>query len=156
MQPDIAGVPAPALRFPLGLVAAVVATLVMDIVMARLPEGTTPPQVAAGVLTGSHPDSAPRRLASVVHYLAGGLTGPLFVWLLYAGEFAVDAPRLTTTLLTAGVLLVLMLGFFIGVVLPRSRLRSDRRVPVARDWALSAVAYLLVLVPVVHVGTELL
>ena len=155
MQPDIAAGPVPALRFPLGLLAAVLATLAMDIVMARLPEGATPPQVAAGVLTESHPDAAPRRLASVVHYLAGGLTGPLFVWLLYAGEFAVG-PGLTTTLLTAVLLFGLMVGFFVGVVLPRSRLRSGRRVPVARDWVLSASAYLVVLVPVVYLGTELL
>ncbi|MFB6116943.1 hypothetical protein [Halosegnis sp.] len=156
MQPNFVAAPEPALRFPVGLLGAVLATLVMDRVMARLPEGETPPQVASGVLTGAHPDDAPQRLATVVHYLAGGLTGPLFVWLLYAGEFLVGGPTPVTTLSVGVVLLVLMIGFFVGVVLPRSRLRSTRRAPVARDWTLSALAYLFVLVPVVHLGTALL
>lgn len=145
----------PALRFPLGLLAATVATLAMDQIMVRLPEGETPPLVAAGVLTELHPDGAPRRLAVVVHYLAGLLTGPLFVWLLYAGEY-VAGPGLVTTLSIATVLLVLMVGFFTRVVLPRSQASDGRRRSIARDWALSAVVYLVVLVPVVYVGSELL
>jgi len=42
--------------------------------------------VASGVLTGTHPDEAPRRLAAVVHCVAGLLTGPPFVWLLLVAE----------------------------------------------------------------------
>jgi Na+-transporting methylmalonyl-CoA/oxaloacetate decarboxylase gamma subunit len=155
MQPVVPAGPALALGFPLGLVAAVVATLGMGQVMARLPEGGTPPISDAGVLTESHPSDAPGRLASVVHYLAGGLTGPLFVWLLYAGEY-LAGPGVVTTLGVAVVLLVLMIGFFVAVVLPRSRVRNSRRGSIARDWALSAVAYLVVLVPVVAIGSELL
>jgi hypothetical protein len=49
-------------------------------------EGETPPFVAAGVLTETAPDEASARLASVVHYLAGGLSGPRFVWLLLTSE----------------------------------------------------------------------
>jgi len=155
VQPVVPAGPDPALRFPLGLLAAVVATLVMDQVMARLPEGETPPRIAAGVLTETHPSDAVERLATVVHYLAGGLTGPLFVWLLYAGEY-LAGPGLVTTLGVAVVLLALMIGFFAVVVLPRSRVRNSRRGSIVRDWALSAVAYLVVLVPIVYAGSELL
>lgn len=66
---ELASVPA-VFRFPVGLVAAVVALPVMDRVMERVPEGTTPPSVAASVLTGRPVDDAPVRLASVAHYLA--------------------------------------------------------------------------------------
>jgi len=155
MQPVVSAGPDPALRFPLGLLAAVVATLVMDQVMVRLPEGETPPQIAAGVLTETHPSDASGRLAAVVHYLAGWLTGPLFVWLLYAGEYLVG-PGLSTAISIGAVLFVLMVGFFLVVVLPRSRVRNSRRGSIARDWTLSAGAYLVVLVPVVAVGSALL
>jgi len=146
------GVP---LRFVVGLLAAAVGVLVMDLVMPRLPEGETPPFVASGVLTDTHPDEAPGRLAAVVHYLAGGLTGPLFVWLLLTGEALLGAGA-TTTAVTAVVLYVLMLGFFFVVVLPRSRVESDRLGTIRRDWAVAAAAYLAALVPLVHVGSGLL
>jgi len=141
--------------FPLGVLAGLVATLAMDAAMARLPEGPTPPTVAAGVLTETHPDAAPGRLASAVHYLAGGLTGPLFVWLLLAGE-ALVGPGLGTVLLSALVLLVLMVGFFVAVVLPQAGLPGGRRRTVARDWAVSAAVYCAVLVPLVAAGGTLL
>ncbi len=143
------------LQFVVGVVAAVVATRVMDVVMARLPEGETSPFVAAGVLTENRPNVAPARLASVVHYVAGLLTGPLFVWLLLASQGFLGGPSLGTTLLSAAVLYVLMVGFFVAVVLPRSRIADGRRSLVRRDWALSAAAYLLVLVPLVAVGVAL-
>lgn len=143
------------LQFVVGVVAALVATLVMDVVMARLPEGETPPFVASGVLTDSRPGAAPERLASVVHYVAGWLTGPLFVWFLLAGQGLVGGPSLVATALAAGVLYVLMVGFFVGVVLPRSQVAAQRVGAIRRDWALSAAAYLAVLVPLVAVGTTL-
>ncbi|WP_152042673.1 hypothetical protein [Salinigranum salinum] len=143
------------LRFLVGVVAAVVATLAMDVVMRRLPEGETPPFVAAGVLTESRPDAAPARLADVVHYLAGGLTGPLFVWLSLATEGVLGGPSLGAVLLAAGVLYVLMVGFFAVVVLPRSTVASHRLGAIRRDWALSAAGYLLVLVPLVTLGSAL-
>jgi len=141
------------LRFVLGVAAAVAATLVMDVVMARLPEGETPPFVASGVLTETPPDTAPPRLASVVHYIAGGLTGPLFVWFLLASEGLLGGPSLLSTALAGVVLYVLMVGFFVVVVLPRSQVAAQRLGAIRRDWAVSAAAYLLVLVPVVAVGS---
>jgi hypothetical protein len=144
------------LRFVVGVVAAVAATLAMDVVMARLPEGETPPFVAAGVLTETRPDAAPARLASVVHYLAGGLTGPLFVWLVLVTEGVLGEASLAATLLAAGVLYLLMVSFFVLVVLPRSLLAEPRHPPTRRDWAVSAAAYLLVLVPLVALGSTLI
>lgn len=155
-SPPLVSTLAVPLRFVAGLVGAVVAVLVMDTVMARLPEGETPPSVAAGVLTDTVPESAPSRLATVVHYLAGLLTGPLFVWLLLTSEGLFGGPSVLATLVASVVLYVLMVGFFTGVVLPRSRVDPDRCGTIRRDWALSAVAYLLVLVPVVSVGSEVL
>ncbi|PSP39273.1 hypothetical protein BRC63_07390 [Halobacteriales archaeon QH_10_70_21] len=143
------------LRFALGLAAAVPAVLFMDAVMARLPEGETPPQVASGVLTGTSPDEAPRRLAAVVHYVAGLLTGPLFVWLLLVAEGLLGAGIVATAVADLA-LFVLMVGFFVFVVLPRSRLEPGRAGAVRRDWVTAVAAYLLVVVPVVHAGSLLL
>ncbi|MFB6125688.1 MAG: hypothetical protein ABEJ79_00085 [Halolamina sp.] len=144
------------LRFVVGLVAAAVAVLAMDAVMARLPEGETSPRIAAGVLTHSPPGDAPDRLASVVHYLAGGLTGPLFVWLLFAVEGVVGGRSLLATGVATVVLYALMVGFFAVVVLPRSRVADGRAGPIRRDWALAAAGYVAVLVPLVAVGTGVL
>lgn len=155
-EPVVAAALAPVVRLPLGVLAGVLATLAMDVAAARLPEGRTPPTVAAGVLTRSHPDAAPARLAAAVHYLAGGLTGPLFVWLLLASERLVGGPSPLATGVAAAVLFVLMVTFFVGVVLPRAEGLPRQRVRlVARDWTLSAAAYLAVLVPVVAVASGL-
>jgi hypothetical protein len=142
------------LRFVAGVLAGVVATLAMDLVMARLPEGPTPPSIAAGVLTGTPPDAAPDRLAGVVHYLAGFLTGPLFVWLLFAGEGVVGERSVAVTVAVAVVLYVLMVGFFVVVVLPRSLVVGERVGAIRRDWAVSAAAYLLVLVALVAAASR--
>jgi len=137
------------LLFLVAVPAALVATFAMDLVMPRLREGETPPRVASGVLTGRSPDNAPRRLGSVVHYVAGLLTGPLFVWLfLVAGQFL--APGELTGAAAAVVLYVLMVGFFVLVVLPRASGVPQRRASVvARAWAIEAFVYVLVLAPLV-------
>ncbi|MGB9951533.1 MULTISPECIES: hypothetical protein [unclassified Haloarcula] len=143
------------LRFGIGVAAGVVATVVMDLVMARLPEGETPPFIASGVLTDSAPQNAPERLASVVHYIAGWLTGPLFVWVLFTTEGLLGGPSIVAAVLAAAVLYTLMVGFFVFAVLPRSRLPSARVPDIRRDWAISAAGYLLVLVPLVALGFRL-
>ena len=140
--------------FAVGVGAGVVATLVMDVVMARLPEGTTPMYIAAGVLTDRPPGEAPGRLAAVVHYVAGLLTGPLFVWLLFASNGLLDGGSVVATLAAAVVLLVLMIGFFAIVVLPRSQVDANRLGAIRRDWAVAAAAYLLALVPLVAAGSR--
>jgi hypothetical protein len=143
------------LQFVVGVVAGVVATIAMDLVMTRLPEGETPPFIASGVLTDSVPDDAPERLANVVHYIAGWLTGPLFVWMLLTSEGLVGGRSILATVVAAAVLYALMVGFFVVVVLPRSRPPSARIADIRRDWAISAAAYLLVLVPLVALGSRL-
>lgn len=137
------------LLFLAAIPAALVATFAMDLVMPRLREGKTPPQVASGVLTERSPDNAPRRLASTVHYVAGALTGPLFVWLfLVAGEFL--TPGELTGVVAAVALYPLMVGFFVVVVLPRASGLPQRRASVvARAWAIEAFVYVLVLAPLV-------
>ncbi|MFC4406830.1 hypothetical protein [Haloarchaeobius iranensis] len=146
----------PPLRILLGVVAGVVATRGMDVVMARLPEGGTPPLVAAGVLTERSPDAAPGRLAAVVHHVAGWLTGPLFVTLLLLAEGVLGTGPVALAAATL-VLFVLMVGFFVAVVLPRVGGFARQRVrQTGRDWAISAATYLVVLVPLVWATTELL
>lgn len=148
MVSELTAVPAVG-RFPVGLAAATAAILAMDVVMRRLPEGVTPPTVAAGVLTGTHPDRAPRRLATVVHYLAGYGTGLLFVYFLLVAEWLLGGASLAGVVATAAVLYVLMVAFFVLVPLPRARgVGGERRRTIARDWAVAAAAYLAVLVPV--------
>ena len=151
---------APTLSIPIlfvvGVIAGIVATLVMDLVMARLPEGVTPMYIAAGVLTDRQPDDAPGRLAAVVHYVAGLLTGPLFVWLLLASEGLLGGRSAVATLAATVVLFVLMIGFFVVVVLPRSRVGAGRLGTIRRDWAVAAAAYLVVLVPLVAAASRLI
>ncbi|WP_336325543.1 hypothetical protein [Halovenus sp. HT40] len=157
MVTETVAVPAPVVRFPIGLVGGVLATLAMDLIMTRLPEGETPPGVAAGVLTKTHPDKAPDRLGTVAHYLAGVGTGLLFVWLSLATEALASGSSVLTTVVTGVVLYVLMVGFFVLVPLPRAPgLSSDRRRTTGRDWAIMAAGYLLVLVPAVTLGNQLL
>jgi hypothetical protein len=137
------------LLFLVAVPAALVATFAMDLLMPRLREGVTPPRVASGVLTERSPDNAPRRLASTVHYVAGALTGPLYVWLfLVAGAF-LSPPELAAGV-AAVVLYPLMVGFFVLLVLPRAGGVPQRRASlVARAWALEALVYVVVLAPLV-------
>lgn len=140
-----------------GALAGVAATLVMTLVMLRLPEGNTTPFVAAGVLTATPPDEASARLASAVHYVAGTGAGVLFVtiaggvrWLEGLGgvlsQTLVESPALFGVLATGLVYPALMIGFFMIVPLPRARGFSHARARlVARDWAVSAVAYTIAL-----------
>lgn len=141
----------PVVGFPVGVVAGTLATLAMDAVTPRLPEGFTPPRVAAGVLTDTHPDDAPERLAAAVHYLAGAGTGAGFVWLVLAFEASLGVSR-ATTVGAGGVLYLLMYGFFAGVVLPRVSFPTPRRRRVARAWGVSAAVYVVVLVALLVVA----
>ncbi len=143
---------APPLRIVLGVLAAVVATLAMDVAMARLPEGETPPAVAAAVLTDRRVGEGPARLAAVVHHAAGWLTGGLFVTLLLFAEAALGRSP-AAYLATTALLLVLMIGFFAGVVLPRVALARQRVRTVVRDWTVSATVYLTALVALVWTGS---
>ncbi|WP_311173958.1 hypothetical protein [Halobellus ordinarius] len=152
---ELASVPA-VFRFPIGLGAAVVAVFVMDWIMARVPEGTTPPYVAASVLTGAHVDRAPGRLAAVAHYLAGLGTGLLFTYFLLGAEWLLGGASLLSVVSVTVLLYVLMITFFVAVPLPRaSGVDASRRSAISRGWAIAAAGYLLVLVPI-SVGLTLL
>ncbi|QAU11640.1 hypothetical protein EKH57_02030 [Halorubrum sp. BOL3-1] len=138
----------------LGPVVGLVATLAMDLVMPRLPEGTTAPRVAASVLTDTPVDDAPDRLATWVHYVAGGGSGPLFVGLVAATARVLGTGTLATLAVAGVALLALMVGFFALVPLPRaSGLPRQRLGPIRRDWAVSAATYVLVAAAVVGVAT---
>ena len=137
----------------LGPVVGLLATLAMDRVMPRLPEGTTAPQVAASVLTGVPVGDAPERLATWVHYVAGGGSGLLFVGLLAATQMALGVGTSVATVVAAPVMLALMVGFFALVPLPRAEgLPRQRLAAIRRDWALAAATYVAVAVTLVVVA----
>ena len=147
MLSELAAVPA-VFRFPLGLIGAVLAVGVMDQLMARTTDGTTPPSVAASVLTGRPVDDAPPRLASVVHYLAGVGTGLLFVYFSMVVEWFVGGSTPGTVVGTTILLYLLMVAFFVVIPLPRAvGVDAGRRKRIGRAWAIAAAGYLLVLVP---------
>ena len=128
----------------LGPIVGLIATLAMDLVMPRLPEGTTAPKVAAGVLTDTSVDHAPDRLATWVHYVAGGGSGLLFVGLVSAVQTAVGGGLAVALVVAAPVMFALMVGFFALVPLPRARgLPRQRLSTIRRDWAISAAAYVV-------------
>ena len=138
----------------LGPIVGLVATLAMDLVMPRLPEGTTAPKVAAGVLTDTPVDDAPERLATWVHYVAGGGSGLLFVGLVVAAGSLLGLGSLAAVAVAGVVQLALMVGFFALVPLPRaSGLPRQRLGTIRRDWAVSAATYVFVAAVIVAVAT---
>ncbi|OTF10551.1 hypothetical protein [Halorubrum sp. SD612] len=138
----------------LGPVVGLLATLAMDPVMARRPEGETAPKVAASVLTDAPVDDAPGRLATWVHYVAGGGSGLLFVGLVSAVQAALGVGTVVALVVAGHAMFALMVGFFALVPLPRaSGLPRQRLGPIRRDWALSAAAYVLVAALIVAVAT---
>ncbi|PAU83196.1 hypothetical protein CK500_10350 [Halorubrum salipaludis] len=128
----------------LGPVVGLLATLAMDRVMPRLPEGTTAPRVAAGVLTDTPVDRAPERLATWVHYVAGVGSGLLFVGLVAAVQTALGVGTAVALAVAGHAMFALMVGFFALVPLPRARgLARQRLSRIRRDWALCAAVYVV-------------
>jgi hypothetical protein len=128
----------------LGPIVGLLATLAMDRVMPRLPEGATAPKVAAGVLTDAPVDDAPGRLATWVHYVAGGGSGLLFVGLVSAAQIGLGVGSVVALAVASPVMLALMVGFFALVPLPRAKgLPRQRLSTIRRDWALSAATYVV-------------
>lgn len=150
-------------RVAIGAVAGLLATAVMNLPMQRLPEGSTPPFVAAGALTGEPLDEVDPKLASGVHYSAGILGGVLFTLLSLAFEGQLPftevialpfvaavagvglrlVPLFLATLLTYG----LLVAGFAYVVFPwfgkSATARAER---VRTDWVVSAGVYVVALV----------
>jgi hypothetical protein len=159
--------PALGVRVGLGALAGLLATVLMNLPMQRLPEGSTPPFVAAGALTGETLSEVASGVASLVHYAAGTLAGVGFVLFAEGIETLIrqqgGAPGFDLVLAGTGLLLVphliaaaatfsVLFVFFAYVVLPlvgkdaRSRGRRVRN-----DWAISATVYtvaLTVLLPI--------
>jgi len=143
---------------PVGLLAGaavgLLATLAMDLPMARLPEGETSPRVAAGTLADVPLDRAPAGVATAAHYGAGVGTGVLFVAGVAAARWLLDASAAVAVAAAAVVLFVLMNWFFSFVVVPvYGQVPDDRVGRVRRDWALSAATYLVVAGLVVGAAT---
>jgi hypothetical protein len=137
-------------RLLLGAAAGLLATLVMDMAMRRLPEGTTSPYVAAGTLTDTSLATASHRLAMVVHYGAGTGSGLLLVSLALVVQSLVDLSPLVSFVVAAVVQLPVMIAFFSYFVLPTyGRVPSERVARVRRDWALSATVYIIVVTALV-------
>lgn len=143
-----------------GLVLAplvgLLATLAMDPVMERLPEGTTAPKVAASVLTDTPVDDAPERLATWVHYVAGVGSGVLFLGLVTAVGTRTGTGAAATIAIAALVMVALMVGFFALVPLPRASGVARQRLPrIRRDWAISAAVYVFVAAVLVAIAATL-
>jgi len=130
-----------------GTIVGLIATLAMDIVMNRLDEGETVPRVAASVLTGIDPRNVTERRSNIVHYLAGGASGVLFLalldiawWLLDIGPGAFGIRGVIALLASSLVLYGWLVGFFTFVVLPRydGGMARQRLRTVRRTWAVLA------------------
>ncbi|OYR38384.1 hypothetical protein DJ82_12460 [Halorubrum sp. Ib24] len=138
----------------LGPVVGLLATLAMDRVMPRLPEGTTAPRVAASVLTNTSVDRAPERLATWVHYVAGGGSRLLFVGLVSAVQVGLGVGAPVALAVASPVMLALMIGFFALVPLPRARgIPRQRLATIRRDWAVSAAVYVVAAAMVVALAS---
>ncbi|MFB6205494.1 MAG: hypothetical protein ABEJ05_03065 [Haloglomus sp.] len=154
----------------LGALAGLLATVLMNVPMQRLPEGSTPPFVAAGALTGEDLTAVSEGLASLVHYAAGTLAGVSFVLLAEAIERFVAARggapgfdlviagsgiRLVPHIIAGAVTFSILYLFFAYLVLPLFGKEASARVRAVRnDWAISAAVYtaaLVVLIPVLTV-----
>lgn len=153
----------------IGAFAGLLATVLMNLPMQRLPEGSTPPFVVASALTGEALTEVSGGLASLVHYATGTLAGAGFVLVGEGIERVVaargGAPGFDLVLSGTGILLVphliaAMTTFsvlFVGfgyVVLPLfgkdARTRARR---VRNDWAIATAVYTVALAVVLPVLT---
>jgi hypothetical protein len=153
---------APSLTVALGIgaFAGLLATVLMNLPMRRLVEGSTPPFVAASALTGEPLTEVSEGLASLVHYAAGTLAGAGFILaaetieslLLVRYVLAGTGLPLVPHLAAGGITFSVLFLFFGYVVLPLfGGEAADRAARVRNDWAISAAVYtaaVLVLIPV--------
>ncbi|WP_255197261.1 hypothetical protein [Halorarius litoreus] len=141
-------------RVAIGAVAGLLATVIMNIPMQRRPEGSTPPFIAAGALTGQPLDEVDPKLASGVHYSAGILGGVLFTLLAIGFESVLPftaaltgvglrlVPHFLATLVTYGFLV----AFFAYLVFPQfGKSANQRGEQVRTDWVISASVYVVAL-----------
>lgn len=141
-------------RLAIGTVAGLLAAVVTNVPMQRLPEGTTPPFVVAGALAGEPLDEVDPRLASASHYLGGSLGGALFALvavgleavLPFTAVIAGVGLRLVPHVLAALVTVAVAVAGFAYVVLPLWGGEATERAPRVRSsWVLSVTVYTLAL-----------
>lgn len=146
--------PGPA-RIAVGALAGLLAALLATIPMQRLPEGATPPFVVAGAVTDEPPGEVDPRLASVLFYVGGAVTGSLFVAVSLALEAvlpfvaAIAAIGLRIVPLALAILatFALLVAGFSYVVLPKFGAEvMARAVRIRRDWVVSTSVYTVALV----------
>lgn len=154
-----------AVRLAVAMVAGFAASVVMDLPMWYLDQGTEPPRTAASVLYGKPPAAVSGVEARSAHYAAGILAGVLFALLAVGIELVGVVPIVAvlagglplTSHLLAGVGVFAFLYVFFGyVVLPRFRPeKRDVAGAIRGQWALSAAVYVLALWVLVVVVTVL-
>lgn len=148
---DVPSVPG---RVAIGAVAGLLAAVVTNVPMQRLPDGSTPPFVVAGALTGDSLDAVDPRLASGSHYLGGSLGGASFT--LVAVGFEAVLPitavmtgvglRLVPHVLAALVTFAVAVAGFAYVVLPLwGKEATDRASQVRAAWVASMAVYTVAL-----------
>lgn len=151
----VSDVATPTSRLAVGVVAGLLAAVLANVPMRRLPEGTAPPFVTAGALVGETLSEVDPTLASGVHYASGALGGALFTLLSLGFERALPpravlagvglraAPLALATLCTYAAV-VLAFGY---VVLPLAGGEATARASqVRRDWVVTTAAYTVALV----------
>lgn len=150
----VSDVPSTTGRVAVGAVAGLLAAVIANVPMQRRPEGSTPPFVVAGALTGRALDAVDAKLASGVHYAGGVLGGVLFTLLALGFESALP---FTAAIAGVGIrivpLLLAALGTFaVGVVafgyvvLPLSGSAAvSRAAQVRTDWVVSTAVYVTAL-----------
>jgi len=122
---------------------------------ASIPKGLPArPKTVGGQPVGVEPLSLASTLSVPLRFILGVAAGVVAV--LLTSEAVLGGPSPPATLAATAVLYVLMVGCFVVVVLPHSRVGADRVSAIRRDWTISAAVYLAVLVPLVFAGSQLL
>jgi len=146
------------LRLALAAVAGLVATLGMTAVMRLQSHGYVPAYVAAAAVWRRPPEQVSRSAADAVHLAAGMAAGVLFEALDAGYERLRSAAGVDVEVVVAGVatlsevaalavVVAFLYAFFSSLVFPRfgGAAYETRTGTVRRQWAVSAVAYGVVL-----------
>jgi len=144
----------------LGALAGLVAAIVMDWPMSRQPDGFVPAAIAAAVVTRQSADDVSMPELLVVHHAAGLLAGVAYG--VVARGLAAGLPDLVRLggldlvahLLSVGLVVAFIYGFFGHFVLPRAGGRSyeEQATAIRGQWLRSALVFgvtLAVVVPLV-------
>lgn len=124
-----------------------IATMVMDFVMDRLPEGRTPPAVAAAAVRGERPEDAGRGAVALSHYGSGTVAGVVYLGIFILLSMIVPDSTTMSLLALAGagtIMFGLMIGvFFLGPLSHVGGLTAQRVGDIKRSWMISAGVYVI-------------